>query len=212
MLKWILFITLILLGSSVALSQDRFFDPKATLKEHFWGDLYDNGGRTFFCDKPFEKKSILVTDSYIYATVWMRDYLECGTPWQCRSDNRDYQRMASDLHNIYPEESRFEIERGAAKFEDLNPKTPEEGCGYKRAFGVIEPPDRIKGDIARALLYMHATYQLPLYGDLNQLKRWNRLDPPSISEMDRNLRIADIQGNENTFITYPGQAEIVTLP
>ena len=134
------------------------------------------------------------------------------TPWQCRENNRDYQRMASDLHNIVPENARFDYERRAAKFEDLPAGTAVEGCGYKRSFGIIEPPASIKGDIARALLYMHTTYGLPLYGDLNQLKTWTRIDPPSDTEMARNLRIAELQGNENPFITHPEQAEIVTLP
>ncbi len=201
-----------MLSSHLAHAQDRFHDPKAVLKEHFWGDLYASGGKTFFCGEPFEKKTVTVTDSYLYAKTWMRDHLDCGTPWQCRSNSTDYQRMASDLHNIVPESTRFELDRGSAKFENLDDSVESNACGYKRAFGLIEPPDRIKGDIARAMLYMHVTYELPLYGDLNQLKSWNREDPPSDEEKERNLRISEIQGNENSFITYPSQAEIVTLP
>ena len=116
------------------------------------------------------------------------------------------------MHNIFPENARFDLDRRAARFEDLPDETSVESCGFKRSFGIIEPPDRIKGDIARALLYMNRAYNLPLHGDLNQLKHWNRIDPPSDEEKARNLKIADLQGNGNQFILYPELAEIVTLP
>lgn len=193
-------------------AQTRNTDPKKTLKEQFWGQLYKDGGTTLFCGQTFDRKSVLVGELHVYSTTWMRDSLGCGTPWQCRERSTDYQRMASDMHNIFPEEARFELERRSAKFEELPSSNETEGCGYRRSFGIIDPPDSIKGEIARALLYMHTTYGLPLYGDLNQLKRWNRMDPPSEDEKARNLKIADLQGNENPFITYPEQAEIVTAP
>ena len=201
----------LMLGSAVQ-AQNTLTDPKVALKDFFWGQLYATGGKTFFCEEPFDRKSVLISEGYIYSTTWMRDSLECGTPWQCRENSADYKRMASDLHNIYPENARFDLDRRAAKFEDLPPSNITEECGYKRSFGIIEPPTRIKGDIARAMLYMITTYNLPLYGDLNQLKAWNRIDPPTDEEKDRNLKISKIQGNENPFITFPEQAEIVTLP
>ncbi len=207
------FLVILLLPLSTHLqAQDRFTDPKSTLNDYFWAQLYQAGGTTLICQEPFERKGILITEGYVYSTTWMRDHLECGTPWQCRENSPAYQRMASDLHNVYPENSRFDLDRRAARFEDLPSDTATEGCGYKRSFGIIEPPLQVKGDIARALLYMHTTYGLPLHGDLNQLKAWTRMDPPSETEKERNLRIAEMQGNENPFITHPEQAEIVTLP
>ncbi|WP_051085404.1 hypothetical protein [Hahella ganghwensis] len=132
-------------------AQTQLNDPKETLKNEFWGKLYSTGGETLICKKKFSKKSILVTESYIYSTLWIRDNLECGTPRQCREHSATYRRLTSDLHNIYPEDARFELERRAAKFEELDHSVPVSECNIRRVFGVIDPPDDVKGDIARSL-------------------------------------------------------------
>ncbi len=194
-----------------AAGQTAFNDPKNTLKEEFWGKLYANGGKTLICKKEFSKKSILVTESYIYSSLWIRDILDCGTPRQCRENSERYRQLTSDLHNIYPEDARFELERRAAKFEELDDSVPLTDCDIKRVFGVIEPPDVVKGDIARSLFYMHTTYDLPLYGDLNQLKRWHRADPPSKEEINRNNAIKALQGNDNIYIVKPETANNLTI-
>ena len=190
--------------------QTAFSDPKTTLKDEFWGKLYANGGTTLICKKEFSKKSILVTESYIYSTLWIRDNLDCGTPRQCRENSERYRRLTSDLHNIFPEDARFELERRAAKFEELDDSVPLSECDIKRVFGVIEPPDEVKGDIARSLLYMYTTYDLPLYGDLDQLKRWHQADPPSKEEIERNNAIKALQGNDNIFIIKPEASDSLT--
>ncbi len=200
----------VLLASTLvtpANAQTKLTDPKETLKTHFWGDLYKNGGITFYCKKPFSKPSVLIQESYIYDTGLIRDHLRCGTPRQCRSDSEQYGRMASDLHNIVPADGKFELKRSNAKFEDLSDNVPESDCGTKRLFQVLEPPADVKGDIARAIFYMHATYNLPLIGNIDMLKRWHTQDPASKEEIERNRRIAEIQGNENPFITDPKFAD-----
>src|SRR5690554_3618517 len=83
-------------------AQTRFTDPESTLKDVFWGSLYKDGGETFFCNKAFSQKSILITEGYIYASSWIRDHLRCGTHRQCLETHQDYPQMVSDLHNIVP--------------------------------------------------------------------------------------------------------------
>lgn len=195
---------LIALSASVAIeAQTRFDDPKETIKTHFWGNLYKDGGETLFCKRSFKKKSFLVQESYIYDTTWVRDYLLCGTPRQCREDNQAYGRIASDLHNIFPADTRFDLKRKSSKFEELGGEVDVSECGVRRSFNLIEPADEIKGDVARAILYMHYTYNLPLVGYLDQLKRWHNIDPPSPEEVTRNQKIKDIQGNDNVFVVSP---------
>ena len=191
-------------------AQTRFSDPKKTLEEEVWGKLYKDGGKTFFCDKTFSKKGILVTESHIYSTSWIRDHLRCGTPRQCRENDQYYRRVTSDLHNIFPADSRVELERRNAKFEELPSNITADNCGLKRAFQIIEPPDERKGDIARILFYMSETYDLPLIGDLNQLKRWNRIDPPSAEEIERDSKIQEIQGNGNAFVANPALIDAIS--
>lgn len=191
---------------ATANAQTKFNDPKNTLKKHFWGDLYKDGGTTFYCKKPFTKKNVLVTDSHIYANGWVRDYLDCGTPRQCRNENNQYRRITSDLHNIVPADSRFELKRKNARFGELGDEVEKEDCGFRRSFLLLQPPKELRGDISRAILYMHDTYDLPVIGLIEDLKRWNQIDPPSEEEIERNQRIKEIQGNENPFITTPDRA------
>ncbi len=186
--------------ASAAIAAD-ISDPQAYLKENFWEHLYKNGGSTFYCEKPFKKKSILIDEAYVYSDSWIRDHLMCGTPRQCRQGSEQYRKMITDMHNIFPAQSRFELKRKNAKFEELGAGVPVEKCGEKRSFLIIDPPDRIKGDIARAIVYMHQTYNLPFVGVLDQFKRWSRLDPVSDEEAQRNLRIKEVQGNDNPYVS-----------
>src|SRR5690606_15974003 len=139
---------------SVALAQTSPAPSPESLEARFWGSLYQEGGETFYCKKPFTQKSMLVTESYIYSTSWIRDHLRCGTPKQCREESPEYQRITADLHNIVPADTRVDLERSTAVFEELPEAVPAGNCGLKRSFQIIEPSDDIKGDIARAILYM----------------------------------------------------------
>ncbi len=184
--------------------------PDQVIEQKFWGQLYANGGVTFYCQKPFKRKSVLITESHIYSDSWMRDALGCTTPRLCQKESEEYRIMAADLHNLQPAEARFELERRGARFEELGPEIERDKCGFKRSFGIMDPPNRIRGDIARAILYMHERYNLPLVGDLPQLQRWNRLDPPDEAEKARNEMIRELQGNTNPFIDNPARADMVT--
>lgn len=204
----VLFLQIVVLSAFCTLSQaqTKFNDPKETLKKHFWGDLYKDGGTTFYCKKPFTKKNVLVTDSHIYSSGWVRQHLVCGTPRQCRNESEQYRRITSDLHNIVPADSRFELKRKNARFGELGDEVEKENCGFRRSFQLLQPPNEIKGDIARAILYMHDVYKLPIMGSIDDLKRWNQADLPSEEEIERNKRIGEIQGNENHFINTPDRA------
>jgi len=188
-------------------AQTKFNDPKNTLKKHFWGDLYKEGGTTFYCKKPFTKKNILITNSHIYSSSWVRDHLACGTPRQCRNESEQYRQITSDLHNIVPADARFELKRKNSRFGEVGDEVEKEACNFRRSFQLLQPPEEIKGDIARAILYMHTSYQLPIMGSIDDLKRWNQEDLPSEEEIKRNKRVSEIQGNENIYITHPEKVD-----
>ena len=62
-------------------------------------------------------------------------------------------------------------------------------------------PARIRGDIARTMLYMAQTYGFRLSDQDRKLyEAWNRQDPPDSFERERNRRIRALQGNANPFI------------
>jgi endonuclease I len=55
---------------------------------------------------------------------------------------------------------------------------------------------------------MRATYELPLDdATLELMKAWNREDPPSKQELERNAAIERIQGRRNAFIDKPELVE-----
>ncbi len=198
---------LLLLVTTASTGQNtRFSDPETVIKDQFWGNLYANGGKSFFCDKTFNKKGFLLTDGYIYPLADIRSALRCGTSRECKQDNR-YRQIASDLHNMIPVNNRTEMKRRNVRYENLGNTIREDDCGMRESAGFFEPPERVKGDVARTLAYMVDTYGLPWLGSTAVFKGWNRLDPPDDTELSRHQRIAEIQGNENPFVVHPEKME-----
>ncbi|MCL7946054.1 endonuclease [Marinobacter sp. ATCH36] len=197
----------ILLASSLVSSQNtRFSDPDTVIQNEFWGKLYAQGGASFFCETPFTSKGFLLTDGYIYPLAQVRSALDCGTSSQCADDDR-YRQIASDLHNIVPVRSRVEMRRRNARFEELGAVARPDECGIRESAQFFEPPERVKGDVARTVAYMVETYDLPWAGATRVFEGWNRLDPPDDRELTRHRQVADIQGNENPFVLDPERLE-----
>lgn len=195
-------LTLLCLASSMATAQTPAPDPDQVVKELFWGQLMAEGGETFFCQQPFSNKGFTVTEGYIYPLSHVRNALRCGTPSQCEKLEA-YRRIAGDLHNMVPVQSRIEVWRRNAKYDELGDNAALKDCGMRESTQFIEPPDRIKGDIARAVAYMVQTYDLPWPGMTSIFVEWSRLDPPDPKEVARNQAITELQGQGNPFVENP---------
>lgn len=99
---------------------------------------------------------------------------------------------------------------------------------FSKTADLVEVPDKIKGDVARILLYVYVRWQQPnLFEDLEEqylpeleadddqntgyaviesldtLLEWMEIDPVDTWEMSRNDITQDVQGNRNVFIDYP---------
>lgn len=131
----------------------------------------------------------------------------------------------SDLHHLFPSETYVNEMRGnfpyaeVARTVELLPDHLQLGDHAK--FGtsptgdkVFEPPNRSKGNIARALLYFYVRYaaNTPFDGGLSmrnfkqekrQLLTWHRMDPVDDAERARNQAIFELQHNRNPFIDHP---------
>ncbi|MBU2874838.1 endonuclease [Marinobacter salexigens] len=190
----------------VVAQNTRFSDPDTVIKEEFWGNLYSEGGQSFFCDKEFSKKGFSLTEGYIYPLADIRNALSCGTTRQCEQDNR-YRQIASDLHNMIPVGNRTELRRRNTRYDNIEASIEENDCGIRESGLFFEPPTKVKGDVARSMGYMVGTYGLPWLGPAQVFQGWNRADPPDDRELSRHKRIAEIQGNENPFITDPTRIE-----
>lgn len=109
--------------------------------------------------------------------------------------------------NLSPEIGELNADRSNFQFGEVAGEARDYGaCDFEidRARNTVEAAPSIRGDVARAYLYMHATYgqaALPLTREeLARFEAWHRADPPSEWERTRNARIAAIQGVGNPWI------------
>jgi endonuclease I len=103
----------------------------------------------------------------------------------------------NDMHNLF-------------LFLEKNKKTTseKEKCVDFRGSVTYSVPVDFKGDFARACFYMSIQYSIPLPDDWEDIMRmWHVMDPPNVSEMNRNSYIEEAQKNRNPFIDYPELAE-----
>ena len=114
--------------------------------------------------------------------------------------------MEGDLHNLFPAIGEVNGDRSNFRFQLWNGKPFQYGqCEMivdfkgKRA----QPPERARGQIARAYLYMTSHYQgFNLSRQQRQLfEAWNKMYPPTDSECLRNRLITEVQGNDNPFVS-----------
>ena len=73
------------------------------------------------------------------------------------------------------------------------------------------PGDEWKGDVARMVLYLNVRYgeEFVKVGGLDLMLKWNKEDPVSAFEMQRNEVIYAAQGNRNIFIDNPYIATLI---
>lgn len=153
---------------------------------------------------------------------WNREHL-----WPRAYGVRRSSPANTDLHHIRASDVRINGKRGHLYFD----KTEGEdflGKRYSSDPNSWEPPNEVKGDIARAMFYMAVRYEgneagsidlelsnVPdltkgVHGKLSTLLRWHKTDPVSDEERTRNDKIhRSYQGNRNPFIDHPEWAEWV---
>lgn len=114
-----------------------------------------------------------------------------------------FRKMEADMYNLFPAIGAVNAVRGNRQYAELPGVEPEFGsCAARLEGNRFEPPDRAKGMVARAALYMERQY--PEYRISRQQKRlfnaWNGQFPPDRQECERARRIAKIQRNENMVV------------
>ncbi len=127
----------------------------------------------------------------------------------------------TDVHHLRPSNIRTNSTRGSKDFDYGGNNTTAKDVHYDS--DSWEPRDEIKGDIARMMLYMTVRYEggdgydLELveytgtsgakFGKKSVLLEWNRLDPVSEFERNRNRVIHKYQKNFNPFVDHPEFAD-----
>lgn len=143
----------------------------------------------------------------------------------------------TDLHNIRPADVNVNSSRGNKYYGEcitssskcLRPANKEAALDTETDKERWAPPMQVRGDVARALMYMAVCYgfQQPRgipglrlsdapnvekreMGLLSTLLKWNEVDPPSRDEKLRNERICKFyQHNRNPFVDHPEYANLI---
>ena len=209
----VLFSLIIMTPAVLAENNTYNYDQIAT--SLFWKELYTYGGWTLYCGYQFDgfrktKKGKVVSIEHIYPTDRMLKHTKCNSRMQCRdTNNKQFIRMEADMHNMYPVWQamvtyRFNLPFGIVSGEEWR----FDDCDFEWKSGVAEPRPKARGNIARAIFYMHTQYGVSIEPELfDLLKSWNRKDSPSAQEKIRNDRIEKLQGQRNPYIDDPSLVE-----
>ncbi len=128
-----------------------------------------------------------------------------GGRMTCRQTNKKFKEMEADMHNLVPAIGEINGDRSNFKYgmipkeERLYGKVDMEiSFKDKRA----EPRKAVYGEIARTYFYMRERYGMRISQQQEKLFiAWNNLDPVTRWEKKRNELIAEIQGNDNPYVT-----------
>ncbi len=178
----------------------------------FWRQVYPDGGETLYCGDRFPPhKDRRYNIEHVYPMSWVMKAERCGRRDDCRRSSPRFNRIEGDMHNFYPARKDINKVRSSFPFGMIRGERRDYGrCDFEfdPRTRRVEPRPSVRGNIARAMFYMHDAYGLKIYRrQAELLKRWNREDPPDAQERRRNDRIERVQGNRNRFIDDPRAAE-----
>jgi len=178
----------------------------------------------------YSNRSVNAAQEYSSGSGWNREHV-----WAKSRGNFGTSKGAgTDVHHLRPCDISVNSTRNNRNFDDcvncVDVIDNGFNTGSKRSSSMwtFEPPDNVKGDVARMIFYMVVRYEgdgnepdleltntlqvktskLPLHASLATLLTWHRLDTVSDWERNRNNIIYNnYQGNKNPFIDYPKLAE-----
>ena len=183
----------------------------------FWHRIYPEGGQTLYCGERFDGGSRR-TDTgralnieHVMPMAWVGNDLECGDRDRCRDVSDRFRRIEADFHNLYPARRDVNRLRGASAFAELpRGAIPFSGCEFEldERRRLVEPRTPARGRIARAMLYMEATYDVPIFERQRRLLLdWDARYPPDAAERARHARIVALTGRANPFVTRWARAD-----
>lgn len=138
------------------------------------------------------------------------------------------QHAYTDAHHLRVADRSVNSDRSDNDF-DSGGESDDECAACREGAGTWEPPDEVKGDVARMMFYMAVRYEgndtsntpdlellnrrtdsgEPYIGKLCTLYNWHAIDQVSESEIKRNDIIYSWQGNRNPFVDHPEYVELI---
>ncbi len=135
-----------------------------------------------------------------------------GTPFKgrkcCTKRGVDPAFMVAytDPHNLFPAGGELNGDRSAYPFGTVEGERREYGaCDYEMGGRpkVAEPAEGVRGEIARAMLYMSDRHRVDVRMKRDELLNWNESDPVGAWERERERRIEATTGIRNSYIASP---------
>ena len=211
---------------------------------------YDSADKTKLIDF---YSGLSIPGAWDNGTTWNREHVWCQSHgWWGEVKNSD-RSAGTDLHHLRPTISSINSSRNNSLYGEVPNRNShaeyysfvkgtkatvnDEGAtlyGYIDASvdprpstssneGVFEPTDRMKGDVARIIMYMLVRYKgeaTPVTNIIytsqgtasaayDLLLKWHEADPVSNFEIRRNNETYNIQGNRNPFIDNPSYANAI---
>jgi len=160
------------------------------------------------------KRANKIEWEHVMPASWMGYRLRCWEEGKskhksgrkyCRKNSELFNIMESDMHNLFPAIGELNQTRSNYKFGFIRGEERKFGNGVDFEVDsnrrTVEVGYDSRGRVARAMLYMHWKYNIPVsHDDLVMFRAWNVQYPPSQWERYRERVIYDIQGNRNPFI------------
>ena len=116
-----------------------------------------------------------------------------GNREACECEDSRAQGMLFDLHNLAPSIGQVNVLRSNERYMEI-PGGPNGfgACPIQDQQGAFEPPDCLKGDLARGWLYMSLRHGVTITPDERDMfERWSTDDPVSPWESQREKRVFD---------------------
>ena len=118
--------------------------------------------------------------------------------------NMQFRYMQADMHNLTPAIGEVNGLRSNYSYAMIPGEERRFGaCDMEIVDRKAEPPENIRGDIARIYFYMDDAYPgRGIVGGKNRklFEAWDKQDPVDAWECEREKRIREVQGNGNQFV------------
>lgn len=129
----------------------------------------------------------------------------------CEDVNPGFDLAHNDPNNLFPSSGEINGDRSNHPFGEVDGEPRLYGsCNFEigktDGIKVAEPPEgRVRGVLARAMLYMSMRYGVNIKMPLETVWKWHIENPPEQWEITRAQRIADDTGLRNRWILGPAE-------
>ncbi len=158
-----------------------------------------------------ETRALRVEAEHAMPASRFGSHLPCwqsGGRAECLKTNAVFEGAHNDLHNLFPVVGEINGDRSNYTWARIEGEERLYGdCDFEVDFKgkTAEAAKEVQGDVARANLYMAEVWG-PLLGfelteaEAKLYRPWDKGDKPDVWELERNTRIAAIEGITNPFI------------